>query len=88
MPGKTSIIMGVHSLQCTEKRPGGSVCAQLCPTLWNPMNCSPPGSSVHGSFQARILEWVAGSFSGDLSDPGMEPTSLASPALPGELFYH
>ena len=33
--------------------------AQLCPTLFDPMNCSPPGSSVHGILQARILEWVA-----------------------------
>ena len=32
---------------------------QLCSTLCNTMDCSPPGSSVHGSFQARILEWVA-----------------------------
>ena len=37
--------------------------AQLCLTLWDPMDCSPPGSSVHGIFQARILEWVAISFS-------------------------
>ena len=35
---------------------------QLCPTLCNPMDCSLPGSSVHGIFQARILEWVAISF--------------------------
>ena len=35
------------------------VVAQLCPTLCNPMNYSPPGSSVHGSLQAWILEWVA-----------------------------
>ena len=35
------------------------VCAQLCPTLCNPMDCSPPGSFVHGILQARILEWVA-----------------------------
>ena len=33
--------------------------AQSCPTLCNPMDCSLPGSSVHGIFQARILEWVA-----------------------------
>ena len=33
--------------------------AQSCPTLCNPMDCSPPGSSVHGILQARILEWVA-----------------------------
>ena len=32
---------------------------QLCPTLCDPMDCSPPGSSVHGNFQVRILEWVA-----------------------------
>ena len=39
-----------------------SVCAQLlqtCPTLCDPMDCSPPGSSVHGVLQTRILEWVA-----------------------------
>ena len=37
--------------------------AQSCPTLCNPINCSPPGSSVHGIHQARILEWVATSVS-------------------------
>ena len=37
--------------------------AQSCPTFWHPMNCSPPGSSVHGILQARILEWVAIFFS-------------------------
>ena len=36
---------------------------QSCRTLWDPMDCSPPGSSVHGILQARILEWVAISFS-------------------------
>ena len=36
--------------------------AQSCLTLCDPMNCSPPGSSIHGIFQARILEWVAISF--------------------------
>ena len=38
--------------------------AQLCPTLCDPMDCSPPGSSVCGIFQARILEWIAIPFSG------------------------
>ena len=33
--------------------------AQLCQTVSDPMDCSPPGSSVHGIFQARVLEWVA-----------------------------
>ena len=44
-----------------------SVHAQSCPTLCDPMDCSPPGSSVHGIFQARILEWVAMPFSRGLS---------------------
>ena len=37
--------------------------AQLCPTPSDPMDCSPPGSSVHGIFQARVLEWGAIAFS-------------------------
>ena len=37
--------------------------AQSCPTLSDPMDCSPPGPSVHGIFQARVLEWVAIAFS-------------------------
>ena len=40
---------------------------QSCLTLYNPMDCSPPGSSVPGTFQARILEWVANPFSRELS---------------------
>ena len=51
------------------------------------MDCSSPGSSVHGVLQARKLEWVAISFStGDLLDPGIEPMSLASPGLAGRFF--
>ena len=42
---------------------GQSEVAQSCPTLCNPMDCSPPSSSIHGIFQARIVEWVAISFS-------------------------
>ena len=41
--------------------------AQSCPTLQDPMNCSPPGSSVHGIFQARVLEWGAIAFSKQVS---------------------
>ena len=37
--------------------------AQSCPTLCDPMDCSPPGSSIHGIFQARVLEWGAIAFS-------------------------
>ena len=43
--------------------------AQSCLTLCNPMDCSPPGSSVHGILQARILEWVAISFARGSSHP-------------------
>ena len=49
--------------------------AQSCPTLCDPMDYSPPDSSVHGILQARILEWVAIPSPGDLPDPGIEPGS-------------
>ena len=62
------------------------VCTQLCLTLFDPMGCSPLGSSVHGIFHARILEWVAISSSRGSSHPGMEAASLASPALAGRFF--
>ena len=50
------------------------------------MDGSPPGSSVHGILQARMLEWVAIASSRDLPNPGIKPTSLASPALAGGFF--
>ena len=53
---------------------------QSCPTLCDPTYCSPPASSVHEIFHARILEWVAFPSPGDLPDPGIQPTSLMSPA--------
>ena len=43
--------------------------ARSCPTLCDPMDCSPPGSSIHGILRARILEWVAISFSRGSSQP-------------------
>ena len=43
---------------------------QSCPTLCDPVDCSPPGSSIHGILQARILEWIAFSFSKGSSQPG------------------
>ena len=54
-------------------------CAQQCPTLCDPMVCSPTGSSIDGILQARILEWVAIFFSGGLPDPGIKPVSLKTP---------
>jgi len=41
--------------------------AQLCPTLQDPMDCTPPGSSIHGIYQARVLEWGAIAFSEQVS---------------------
>ena len=55
--------------------------AQLCLTLCEPLDYTIPVSSVHGIFQTRILKWVAISFSRDLPDPRIKPTSPGSPAL-------
>ena len=55
---------------------------QLCLTLCDTMDCSPPASSIHGVLQARILEWVAiASSTGDLLNPGIKPMSPAARAL-------
>ena len=62
------------------RQPKWTVCcclgAQLCLPLCNPVPCSPPGSSVHGIFQARILEWVAISISRGLSIHILGPVSF------------
>ena len=63
--------------------------AQSCPALCDPMDCSPPGSSVHGIFQARILELVALSYSRGSSRPRDWTHISVSPALAGQFFtYH
>ena len=49
---------------------------QACPTLCDPLDCSPPGSSVHGILQAKILDWVA-----TLSSRGIFPTQISNPNL-------
>ena len=55
--------MGCHFLlQCMKVKSESEV-AQSCPTLSDPMDCSPLGFSVHGIFQARVLEWGAIAFS-------------------------
>ena len=69
------------------------VCACVCArarmrtqsylTIYNPMDCSPPGSSVHGILQARILEWLPLPSPGNLLNPGIEP---GPPALSGPFF--
>ena len=57
---------------------------QSCPTLCDPMDCSPPGSSVHGILQPRILEWLPFPSPGDLPNPGIAPLSPTCPALAGK----
>ena len=64
----------------------GAKSVPLCPTLCNPMDCNPSGSSVHGILQARILEWVAFPSPGDLPDPGTKPESLMPATLAGGFF--
>ena len=61
-PGKNTGV-GCHFLLQYIKVKSESEVAQLCPTLSDPMDCSLPGSSVHGIFQARVLEWGATAFS-------------------------
>ena len=58
---------------------------QLCPTLCDPMDCSLPGSSVHGIFQAIVLKWIAISFS-----RASFPTQGSNPGLPHyrQTLYH
>ena len=64
-PGKNTGV-GCHFLLPCMKVKSESEVAQSCPTLSDPMDCSPPGSSIHGIFQARVLEWGATAFSGKM----------------------
>ena len=61
-PGKNTGV-GCHFLLQCRKVKSESEIAQSCPTLRDPMDCSLPGSSIHGIFQARVLECVAIAFS-------------------------
>ena len=57
-PGKNTGVGCHFLLQCIKVKNESEV-AQSYPTLSDPMDCSPPGSSIHGIFQAKVLEWVA-----------------------------
>ena len=61
-PGKNTGVGCHFLLQCMKVKSESEV-SQSCPTLSDPMDCSLPGSSIHGIFQARVLEWVAIAFS-------------------------
>ena len=66
---------GCHFLlQCIKVKSESEV-VQSCPTLSDPMDCSPPGSPVHGIFQARVLEWGATAFSNCKHRAVMESTT-------------
>ena len=59
-----SVVMyGCESWTIKKAAAAAAKSLQLCPTVNDPMDCSPPGSSIHGIFQARVLEWVAIAFS-------------------------
>ena len=61
-PGKNTGVGCHFLLQCMKVKSESEV-AQLCPTLSEPMDCSLPGSSIHGIFQERVLDWGAIAFS-------------------------
>ena len=61
-PGKNTGVGFHFLLQCIKVKSESEV-TQLCPTLSDPVDCNLPGSSVHGIFQARVLEWGAIAFS-------------------------
>ena len=81
-PSDTKVRLVPCSLLQTKRLIHLQVCAymhaQLCPTFCDPLDSGPPGSYVHGIFLPRILELVAISFSSDLPDPRIEPTSPTS----------
>ena len=74
-PGKNTGV-GCHFLLQCMKAESESEVAQSCPTLSDPMDCSLPGSSVHGIFQARVLEWGAIAFSEVWSGQGIKTRCL------------
>ena len=86
-PGKNTGVGCHFLLQCMKVKSESEV-AQSCPTLSDPMDCSPPVSSFHGIFQARVLEWGAIAFSSqrDLvweKGPSMVRMPLTSSFSPG-----
>ena len=75
-PGKNTGVGCHFLLQCMKVKSEREV-AQSCPTLSDPMDCSLPGSSVHGIFQARVLEWGAIAFSTYWTPTDLESLSFS-----------
>ena len=71
---------------CESTMQSNTKSLQLCLTLCDPMDCSPPGSSVHGIFRQEYWNGLPFPSPGDLPDSGTEPMSLLSPALAGRFF--
>ena len=85
-PGKNTGVDCHFLLQCMKVKK--SEVAQSCPTLRDPMDCSLPGSSVHGIFQARVLEWGAIAFSDFIiSASEYRFIGLPTPALDGRCYH-
>ena len=74
-PGRNTGVGYHFLLQCMREKSESEV-AQLCPTLSNSIDCSLPSSSVHGIFQARVLEWCAIAFSTFYSNSFLKTISL------------
>ena len=79
-PGKNTVVGCHFLLQCMRVKSESEV-AQSYPTLHDPMDCSPPGSTVHGIFQARVLEWGVIAFS-TMILIGYKSSQSPSPGLP------
>ena len=93
LSGKSlALLIRFQRINLSEQTVSESICCcclitKLC-LFYDPMDCSPPGSSVHGIFQARILEWVAISFSRGSSQP-RDRTSISYVACIGrQVVYH
>ena len=76
-PGKNTGVGCHFLLQCMKVKSESEV-AQSCPILSDPMDCSLPGSSIHGIFQARVLEWGATAF----SDHSLHPNQISGGVPP------
>ena len=86
-PGKNTGV-GCHFLLQRMKVKSESEVTQSCPTFSGPMDCSPPGSSVHGIFQARVLEWGAIAFSAHIVRSLKKACQADSPTLVFHSFIH
>ena len=85
-PGKNTGVGCHFLLQCMKAKSESEV-AQSCPTLCDPMDCSLPGSPVHGIFRARVLEWGAIAFSVFMNRKLLFPFSLYKWSAHFYLFY-